>query len=481
MSSSNRGSLFFVLFATCVAATGGFLFGYDTAVINGANTYITAHWDLNPYEEGLVGASAILGCIPGAMFAGLLSDRFGRKRMLFLCAILFAVSGILSAFPQNLRQFLIARFISGLGIGASSMICPVYIAELAPEKWRGRLGSLFQLGIVVGIFLTLFINKTIQGCGDDAWNTSVGWRWMLGIEAIPAVIFMFLLLAVPESPRWLAQNNREEEARQILYRATGPEDGEKQMAEIREAIGQEEGRFSELFAGAYSRPLVLALVLMVCQQFCGINAIIYYSTKIFETAGADKTAAFTSTAWVGVINVLATIAAIAFVDKAGRRPLLLLGTAVQTFALGMIGWMFLAKSSSTRIPDLLVKVFQTIGSMVAPDQAALFGCIILYIAAFGLAMGPIGWLFCSEVFPNRVRGRAMSMAAMSVWISCYIVAQTFPMLKESAAIGPARTFWIYGAVSLFSFLFVLFLIPETKGRTLEQIERYWKGRSTPHA
>jgi len=462
---------------------GGFLFGYDTAVINGANSYIKAHWTLSDFDEGLVGASAILGCIPGAMFAGVLSDRFGRKRMLFLCAVLYGLSAVLflPALSPNLKAFLVARFICGLGIGASSMICPVYIAELAPEKWRGRLGTLFQLGIVVGIFLTLFVNKTIQGFGDHAWNMDSGWRWMLGIGAVPAVIFMLLLLAVPESPRWLAQNGREEDARQILYKAAGEVAGEEHMAEIHEAIGQEEGRFLELFEGVYRRPLVLAVVLMLCSQFCGINAIIYYSTKIFIEAGADSSAAFTATAWIGMINLIATLVAIAFVDKAGRRPLLLLGTAVQTLALGMIGWMFFAKASGPEVPASLVSLFQVIGSMVDPKQAALFGCIITYTAAFALALGPIGWLFCSEVFPNRVRGRAMSVAAMSVWISCYMVAQTFPMLNDNPRIGPAKTFWIYAAVSLFCFVFVLLFIPETKGRTLEQIERYWKGRGQAQA
>ena len=248
------------------------------------------------------------------------------------------------------------------------------------------------------------------------------------------------------------------------------------MTEIREAIGQEEGRFSELFGGVYFRPLVLAVVLMLCSQFCGINAILYYSTEYFQDGRGRKAAAFTATAWIGVINLLATLVAIALVDKLGRRPLLLLGAVVQTFALGMIGWMFFANLSGSEVPAGLVRVFQFIGSMVDPKQAALFGCIITFTAAFAVSIGPIGWLFCSEVFPNRVRGRAMSMAAMSVWISCYIVSLTFPMLREIALIGPAKTFWIYAGVSLFSFFFVLRFIPETKGRTLEQIERYWKGR-----
>jgi len=442
------------LFATAVTAIGGFLFGYDTAVINGANSYLSAHMDLNPIQQGTAAASAILGCIPGAMFAGFLSDRFGRRKLLFLCAVLFAISGLLSAIPNTFEQFLTARFISGLGIGASSMICPVYIAEISPEKWRGRLGTLFQLGIVMGIFITLFVNKVIQSMGDDVWNTAYGWRWMLGMEVVPAVVFIALLFAVPESPRWLAQKGREGEARGILEKVGGPEHAAMEMVAIREAMNQEEGRFSELFTGAFRRPLVIAVALMAFSQFCGINAIMYYSTKIFETTGGGKDAAFTSSVWVGLINLLFTFVAIGLVDKAGRKPLLIAGTAVQAIALGLVGWMFHA----------------------GHNGVALLLCVVLFIAAFSMAMGPISWLLCSEIFPNKVRGRAMSIAAFTVWVGCYIVAQTFPMLNDSPNIGPSMTFWIYAGVSLVSFLFVLFFIPETKDRSLEEIERMWNRR-----
>jgi SP family arabinose:H+ symporter-like MFS transporter len=455
MNEHHTSSIRFVLFATGVTAIGGFLFGYDTAVINGANSYLKAHMSLTPSHEGLAGASAILGCIPGAMLAGFMSDRFGRRKMLFLCAFLYAVSGLLSAFPNTFNQFLWARIISGLGIGASSMICPVYIAEISPEKWRGRLGTLFQLGIVTGIFLTLFVNKLIQGMGNEAWNTASGWRWMLGMEVVPAVAFIALLFAVPESPRWLAQKGRESEAREILTRVDGPEHAEKEMAAIREAASHEEGRFSELLKSPFFRPLALAVVLMACSQFCGINAIMYYSSKIFESAGSGKNAAFTSSVWVGLINFAFTFVAIGFVDKAGRKPLLLIGTAVQVVALGLVGWMF--HTGQSGLPLLL--------------------CVVGFIGAFAMALGPIGWLFCSEIFPNKIRGRAMSIAAFTVWVSCYIVAQTFPMMNDSVKIGPARTFWIYASVSLFAFLFVLFMIPETKGRTLEQIEKSWSNQS----
>ena len=457
MPNVPASSIRFVLFATGVTAIGGFLFGYDTAVINGANSYLKAYLHLSPAQEGMAGASAILGCIPGAMCAGFLSDRFGRKRMLFLCALLYAVSGVLSAIPNAFEQFLVARFISGLGIGASSIICPVYIAEISPEKTRGRLGSLFQLGIVSGIFITLFVNKLIQGLGDEAWNTAWGWRWMLGMEVVPAALFMGLLLAVPESPRWLAQKGRSDEAREILEKVGGPEHAARELCGIRDAMSREEGRFSELFSGAFFKPLAIAVMLMAFSQFCGINAIMYYSTKIFAASGAGQNAAFTSSVWVGLINFAFTFVAIGLVDKAGRRPLLLIGTAVQAIALGLVGWMFHAQQNG----------------------AGLLVCVVLFIAAFAMAMGPIGWLFCSEIFPNKVRGRAMSVAAFTVWVSCYVVAQTFPMLNDSPAIGPAVTFWCYAGVSLLSFLFVLAAVPETKGRSLEDIEKMWTRSSAP--
>jgi len=309
----------------------------------------------------------------------------------------------------------------------------------------------------MGVFLTLLINKVIQGLGDDAWNAAMGWRWMLGMEAIPAVLFIALLFAVPESPRWLAQKGRENEARRVLESVGGADFAAHELAAIREAAGEEEGRFSELLSGPFFRPLMLAVALLAFSQFCGINAITYYSTKIFETAGGGKSAAFTSSVWVGFINLLFTLVAIALVDKAGRRPLLIIGTAVQTISLGLVGWMF--HTGQGGVPLLL--------------------CVIGFIAAFAMSMGPIGWLFCSEIFPNKVRGRAMSVAGFTIWVSCYIVAQTFPMLNDNPAIGPARTFWVYAAISLFSLMFVLAFIPETKGHTLEQIEKSWRRSPTP--
>jgi SP family arabinose:H+ symporter-like MFS transporter len=432
-----------------VAVTGGFLFGYDTAVINGANQYLKAHFDLTPPQEGIAGASAILGCIPGAMCAGFLSDRFGRRKVLFLCAILYAVSGVLSAIPQTFAEFLAARFISGLGIGASSMICPVYIAELAPPARRGRLGSLFQLGIVLGIFLTLFINARIQGAGDEAWNAASGWRWMLGAEVWPAMVLVGLLFFVPESPRWQIQMNREPEARRTLERIAGAAAADEEIIAVQKVLKQEENSFWELLSHRrFRRPLIIAVLLMMFSQFSGINAIMYYSTKIFTTAGVGVKNSFAASAIIGLVNLLFTFVAIALVDKAGRRALLLTGLTAQVVALGVAGWMF----------------------HMGAGGGGLLIAIVAFIAAFAMALGPIPWIFCSEIFPAKARGRAMSVATFTIWASCYVVAQTFPMLNDSPRIGPALTFWIYTACSLLALAFVFTMVPETKGQSLEEIE-----------
>ena len=348
-----------------------------------------------------------------------------------------------------MNQFLIARFIGGVGIGICSMVCPVYIAECAPAEKRGRLGTLFQFGIVLGIFVTLFINLFISNLGDAVWNTQMGWRWMLGAEVIPAIAFLGLIAVSPESPRWLVMQGKADEARNILNRWLTSDMTDYELKSIKDTISQESGRFSELFEKRFRKPLIAALGLMIIQQFCGINAIIYYSTRIFASAGAGLADAFMSTVVVGFVNMIFTLVAIGFVDKAGRRPLLVFGLAGQFFALSTVAMLFGNGSESS----------------------LLLIAVLLFIASFAMSIGPIGWLFASEVFPGRIRGRAMSLASFTIWVSTFIVAQTFPMLNEG--IGASNTFWIYAAVSLFGLLFVTFLVPETKGKTLEQIEKSW--------
>ncbi len=440
----------YILFAVSVAALGGFLFGYDTAVISGAVGYLEEYFHLSAMEKGWAGASAIIGCIPGAMLGGLLSDRFGRKRVLLLSAALYLVSALWSGMAGTFDTFIIARFLGGLGIGISSMICPTYIAEIAPVRNRGRLGTLFQLGIVTGIFIVFFVNMLIQQAGTDAWNLNMGWRWMLASEALPALFFCLLLIVVPESPRWLLQNGRDSEARTILARMVGSEQADREIVSIVAISGMEEGRFSELFAPQLRRPLAIAVSLAVFAQFSGINAIMYYAPEVFKMSGATADAAFASSVWVGAINLAFTFVAISLVDIAGRKPLLAIGAAVQVLALGFVGWQL------------------STGNGGFP----LLAGILVFVAAFAMAMGPIPWIVISEIFPGRIRGRAVSVGVFSIWVSCYIVAQTFPMLRES--IGGAFTFWIYAGCSFVGLLFVLLYLPETKGRSLEEIESSWK-------
>jgi SP family arabinose:H+ symporter-like MFS transporter len=447
-------NLGFVVFCAAVAGIGGFLFGYDTAVINGANTFLKEHFRLDDQRDslliGLATSAAIIGCIPGAMSAGFISDRFGRRRILFLCAMLYAAAGVLSAIPATFLLFVLARIWCGVAIGVSSMICPVYIAEMAPPAWRGRLGALFQLGIVMGIFMTLFINGTIQSLGDADWNRQWGWRWMLAAEALPAAAFIVLLVSIPESPKWLVQAGREDEARATLQRIGGPAYAGAEVAAVRDVLAQEEGSFAELFSRAYRLPLTIAVFIMLASQFSGINVVMYYSTDIFKAATGDANSAFRSSAWIGFVNLLATFVAILFVDKAGRKPLLLLGSAVQVAGLAAVGYVYSAD----------------------PHSPLLLWGVITYVAAFAIAMGPIPWILCSEIFPAKLRGRAMSVATFAIWLACYIVSQTFPILRES--FGPARIFWFCAACSAATFLFVLLVVPETKGRSLEEIEMSWR-------
>ncbi|MFO1528933.1 MAG: sugar porter family MFS transporter [Kiritimatiellia bacterium] len=446
----------FVAFCAAVTGIGGFLFGYDTAVINGANTFLQQHFLLDPDKDsfliGLATASAIIGCIPGAMSAGFISDRFGRRKVLFACALFYAISAVWSALAGGFVEFIIARLIGGLGIGMSSMICPVYVAELAPPRWRGRLGTMFQLGIVIGIFVTLFINGQIQGMGDAAWNVRLGWRWMLGAEALPAFAFIALLFPIPESPKWLIQAGRETEARTTLHRIGGGSYADAEIQAVREVLSQEEGSFRELFTKTYRLPLLIAVVIMLASQFSGINVVMYYSTAIFQAATGDANAAFTSSVWIGVVNVVSTFIAIALVDKAGRKPLLLFGNAVQVVGLVTVGYVY----------------------SVNPHSPLLLWGVFIYTAAFALGMGAIGWILCSEIFPAKLRGRAMSVATFCIWTACYAVSQTFPMMLK--ALGSTYTFWFYAACSAATFVFVLLLVSETKNRSLEEIEKSWHRR-----
>ena len=450
IASPDRGQPGYLWLLAVVAALGGLLFGYDTAVISGAVGFLQEHFHLGAKLKGWAASSALVGCIAGAMAGGPMSDRWGRRRLLLACAVLFALSGVGSALPRTLTQFVWARFAGGFAIGAVSVLSPLYIAEIAPEKSRGRLVALYQLAIVVGILAVFFVNLYIQRGGDETWNVAQGWRWMLGSLTLPATLFGLLLLAIPESPRWLMKQGRRAEAEEILARLGGVGAAARELRQIEEALRQESGGLAELFAPGYRRALLIGVALAAICQFSGINAIMYYAPEIFKSIGAGRDSAFTQTVSIGVVNLLFTFVAIEAVDRAGRRALLIVGSVVQVLALAAVGTLFLLG----------------IGGLW------LLGCLILFIAAFASAMGPVPWIVISEIFPTRIRGQAMSIATLVLWTSCYLVSQTFPMLVD--AIGNAWTFWIYAACSLAGLFFVLRFVPETKGRTLEEIEQSWQ-------
>lgn len=440
----------YILLISLVAAFGGFLFGYDTAVVAGAIGFLTKQFNLTAELTGWAASSLLVGCMAGALLGGPMGDRFGRKPSLIFCAALFALSSVASALPNALGPFAWARFAGGVAIGAASMLSPLYIAEIAPEKIRGTLVALYQLAIVAGILVVFFVNLQIQRLGDEAWNVQVGWRWMFASLALPSVIFGVCMAVVPESPRWLMKMGRRGEARRVLERVGGTESAEREIVQIESALREEQGRWGELFTTGYRRALLIGILLAVFGQFSGINSIMYYAPEIFKAAGSGTDSAFVQTVIVGAVNVVFTFVAIWLVDRAGRKPLLIAGTLVQVVALVLVGVMFQRGQSG-------------VGVLV---------CILGFVAAFAVAMGPIPWIVNSEIFPTKLRGRAMSVAIFCLWLADWIVTQTFPMLRES--IGPARTFWVYAFCSLLSTAFVLVMVPETKGRTLEEIEASWR-------
>jgi len=440
----------YVIIISLVAALGGLLFGYDTAVVSGAIGYLQEHFGLSAGMKGWAASSALIGCMFGAGFAGMINDAIGRKKTLLLCALLFLLSSIGTAVPTTLSMFVWARFAAGIAIGAVSMTSPIYIAEIAPTAARGRLVSLYQLAIVTGILVVFFVNLFIQRMGNEAWNTQTGWRLMFGAGALPAVLFGLAAAMVPESPRWLIQRGRRDSGLAVLRRVAGDAEANRELLEIEATLAQEEGKLSELFTGGYGAALVIGIVLAVLSQFSGINSIMYYAPEIFKSVGASSDSAFLQTVSVGAVNLLFTLVAVALVDKAGRKALLVAGCAVQVITLAAVGYLFHTNGNSW----------------------ALLTCILLYVAAFAAAMGPVTWIIISEIFPNRIRGRAMSICILALWGACYVVSQTFPMLLEG--IGPAKTFWVYATFSFAAVAFVALVVPETKGRTLEEIATSWK-------
>jgi len=434
-----------------VAAFGGLLFGYDTAVIAGAIGYLQVKFELSPMLTGWAASSAIWGCVFGALFSGALSDKYGRKKVLLLSGLLFTLSALGSAVPDNLTQFVMARFIGGLGVGSASMLSPLYISEIAPAKIRGMLVTLYQLAIVFGINIIYIVNYLIANTHDQVWNVQLGWRYMLGSEGIPAILFFILLFFVPESPRWLVKENRSDEALKILNKINGPEETHQILKEIKEAVNEEKGSFLDLFKPGIRKAMVVGSVLALFSQVTGINAIIYYAPEIFKQVGFGSESALFQTMIIGFVNMLFTLVAIRFIDYWGRRTLLIWGISGMVSCLLGMGMFFYFEITS--------------GSLLL-----LF--ILGFIASFASSLGPIPWVLISEIFPTKTRGTAMSFSIVILWLGVVLITQFFPVLLS--LFGGAFTFWIFMINALILLIFTLILIPETKQKTLEEIQEIWK-------
>ena len=437
-----------LVIAASVSTLGGFLFGYDNIVISGAIGYLSRLFLLNAPGVGWAAGCALVGCIAGCAVAGTVADYLGKKKGLALCALCFALSSVGMLFAANLHQFVLWRLIGGVGIGAASVICPNYIAEIAPTRVRGRCVTLYQLGIVVGILAAVFVNMLIQRVGDEAWNISSGWRWMFFAGVVPAILFGLMILPAVESPRWLMKMGRRDQAIEVLSKINGPEIARQEAAEIENSLITEEGHISELFT-TFRRPLLLGIMLAGLQQISGITPLFSFLPEIFRAAGTATSDAFFQSVLVSFINLLFTLFALWLVDRAGRRTLILTGTAVQFVSFTMVGWFYHIHGSG-----LAVLIF-----------------VMSFVAGHAFGNGVACWVIISEIYPTKVRGRGMSIATTALWLVGYLGNQMFPILQKH--LGSDGTFWLFSAGALLTIVLVGWLVPETKGRSLEEITKFW--------
>jgi len=437
-----------VILVSSAAALGGLIFGYDTAIIADAIAFITAHFHLSTGASGFVVSCVLLGAIAGAAVAGPLSEAFGRRKVLFATAALFALGAAGSAAAATSGELVAARIVCGLAIGMAGLLAPVYIAEVAPARWRGGLVSTYQLAIGLGQLLAYCIGEAVLKLGSHASQTTTEWRWMLGIGVVPAMLFFGLLLFITESPRWLEKQGHTDEAVAVLRRANGEEQVvERELDGIRTAIAESSGSWRELLAPGVRMTLIIGIVITFLQQWAGINAITYYAPKIFQSSGASLHSSFLDTVFLGLVNVAFTAVALLLMDRVGRRPLLIGGTAVMTVILAAVGWAFDSGNS---------------------NSVLVLALILAYMAVFMATIGSGMWVLLSEIFPTRMRGPAMAIATISLWAADYMVSQLFPSFLKDW--GGGVTFWIFGGGSLLLFGFITAFVPETRYRTLEQIE-----------
>ncbi len=460
-ASRERGSTIYLTFVCVVSALGGLLFGFDTVVISGTVTSVTSQFELNEWLKGLFVAAALVGCMLGAGVAGSLSDAFGRKKVLILSSILFLATAIGCAIAWDKWSLLIFRFIGGMGIGVASMVCPLYISEISPANLRGRMVTLFQFAITIGICLSLFSNAFLEslsragaGQANSSWYQWIVvdqvWRSMFFAATIPSVAFALLTLFIPESPRWLVKSGRESEALSILSRVAGSKAASRSMEEIRATIAEETGALSELFRPGLRKALFVALFLSMVSEFSGVTVVLYYGPDILNNAGVRLGEALGGFVVIGIVNMVFTVIALWLMDHAGRRPLLFWGNLGCCLALASIGTLFATGKN---------------------EGALVVALICLFMACFAFSIGPIKWVVMSEIFPTRIRGRAVAIATVAVWLADAIYNVIFPWAERR--LGVAACFFVFAAVLIPQFFFVLYVMPETKGRTLEEIEKSW--------
>ncbi|HEY9532997.1 MAG TPA: sugar porter family MFS transporter [Mucilaginibacter sp.] len=458
MTTTKQSSTY--LYLVClVAALGGFLFGFDTAVISGTVGLVKKDFNLDVVNEGWFVSCALLGCIIGVSLSGKLSDKYGRKLIMILSAVLFLASALGCTFVSSFSELIAFRLIGGLGIGVASMVSPLYISEFSPSRYRGMMVSLYQLALTIGIVISYFSNAYLAAHTGDTFSSPAiqkmfgteVWRAMLGLGVFPSGIFLLALFVVPESPRWLLLHGQEAKAKNILIKIDGPEAADREITAVKQTQNTESSGLKELFRPVYRRALWIGLLLPFLSQVCGINAVIYYGPKILEQAGFTLNSALGGQVTIGLVNVVFTFVAIFTVDKWGRRPLLFVGIGGAVFALLVIGLLFAA--GVTTGPWILI-------------------FILLFISCFAFSFGPVCWVVIGEIFPNAIRGKAMALATLSLWIANFLVGQLTPLMLQD--LGSSVTFWLFAVCCSPALWITWKLIPETKGRSLENIDNYWK-------
>ncbi len=442
LKQAEQYNMGYLVTISMISALGGLLFGFDISVISGAIPFLKQVFNLSGSSLGWAVSSALIGCIFGPFLAGTPSDRFGRRNLLVLCAVFLAVSAVGSGLANSLTSFFIYRFIGGLGVGMASTLSPVYIAEVSPADIRGKFVSLNQLTIVIGILIAYFTNYLLVGIGPN------NWRWMFASEAFPAVIFLAALFFVPESPRWLYKKKRDDEAFDVLNKIAGFEYAKRISGEIKKTLNHEEkGSFKELLNPRLRFVMIIGILLAVLQQWCGINVIFFYAPVIFQKTGIGIDSSLFQTIIIGLVNLTFTIVAMRLIDKVGRKKLLLIGSAGMVVTYLLIGACF------------YLNFLHGIHVLIL---------ILMTIAFYAISLAPVVWVLISEIYPNRIRGEAMSVATFFLWIASFVLTLTFPILQEN--VGESVTFWLYAGICLLGWLFIYRYVPETKGKSLEELE-----------